>query len=761
MITAITKLNGIGTLHAPLISGALNLRKKVVVYGENGCGKTTLVALLRSLATGETAPLRQRQSIRGVNPQHAQILINRSPYELNGGKWNKTHPYLLFFDAAFIENNVYAGTIVGPDNRRNLLGFALGEEGVKLARKVDQLALEISSQRKVENDAKEKVQAFIKGTMSPERFSKLDPPNERAEEELEAKKRTADALRQASTLRELQNLSPIPFEEVSLRALTELLNQTLETISREAESRIRAHIDATHATEEWISQGTTFDPEGICPYCAQDLQKSDIASVYGTYFSATYREYKESLRAGLEALELSYGPQKQASLRLITEGNKSRLLQWKTFLPDVALPFDLQRALAAIESARKALRSVAEKKMGNPLESISLTPEELESINGISPIATEVDDYNAAQVTVNAAIEKLRNSVQSGDLGAVEEEIAVLENRILRYSELANAACVKFANATTERERLEKEKADARENLDLHTTNVLSKYKDAINVHLKACGTSFVITTLKTSYQAGIPRCEYAISLFDVPVDLSNKPASPVVFESALSQGDKNALAFAFFLARLEADPGRAEQIVVFDDPLSSLDSRRRGYTRKKIAELSGEVAQTIILTHEEATVADVSKRLVESECTLLKLRAQGDYSVFATTTVKEITAIEYVKCFDNLSHFLHGQGKPEDVVKDVRPYLEMNLRYRFPDEFGTESLGKMIGQIRASDKSKPLWKLAPILKDLESVNDFCTRHSHGDSALVNAERILASELKPIVDAALEISRGFPTISGR
>jgi wobble nucleotide-excising tRNase len=65
-----------------------------------------------------------------------------------------------------------------------------------------------------------------------------------------------------------------------------------------------------------------------------------------------------------------------------------------------------------------------------------------------------------------------------------------------------------------------------------------------------------------------------------MPVDLANKPGSPVVFDSALSLGDKSALAFAFFLARLENDPKRFEQIVVFDDPLSSLDSCRRRYAR-------------------------------------------------------------------------------------------------------------------------------------------------------------------------------------
>jgi hypothetical protein len=53
-----------------------------------------------------------------------------------------------------------------------------------------------------------------------------------------------------------------------------------------------------------------------------------------------------------------------------------------------------------------------------------------------------------------------------------------------------------------------------------------------------------------------------------------------------------------------------------------------------------------------------------------------------------------------------------------------------------------------------------PILRELGEINDFCTPRSHGDGALVNTERILASELKRVVESALEISRGFPPPTG-
>jgi len=47
----------------------------------------------------------------------------------------------------------------------------------------------------------------------------------------------------------------------------------------------------------------------------------------------------------------------------------------------------------------------------------------------------------------------------------------------------------------------------------------------------------------------------------------------------------------------------------------------------------------------------------------------------------------------------------------------------------------------------------------LEDINDFCTKHSHGDAALTNAEKLLESDLKNIVTRALDFSRGFPALS--
>src|SRR3546814_14330239 len=80
-------------------------------------------------------------------------------------------------------------------------------------------------------------------------------------------------------------------------------------------------------------------------------------------------------------------------------------------------------------------------------------------------------------------------------------------------------------------------------------------------------------------------------------------------FRNTLSTGDKTTLALAFFLAKLDHDGNLASKVVVFDDPLSSHDSHRRGKTVEAIKQLCGRCLQLIVLSHDEYFLRDVEKR--------------------------------------------------------------------------------------------------------------------------------------------------------
>jgi wobble nucleotide-excising tRNase len=444
-------------------------------------------------------------------------------------------------------------------------------------------------------------------------------------------------------------------------------------------------------------------------------------------------------------------------IRRAVELNETRITGWRQFLPEIVLSFDFRAAEAAILEARNTLASVSKRKMADPTTLITLDEEDARRMNAVQELVSKVDDYNARVVDWDIKISELKRAVESPDILGAQAKVDRILCRIARGTESAKGAVAEWQNRRSAKKAHEEEKAQAREALDKYSAGIPVWLIKSVNEHLKGCATYFKLASIKHVYAGATPRFEYVIEMRGRPVDLTGKVVDDITFGTALSQGDKSALAFAFFLARLENDPALPEQTIVFDDPLSSLDSTRRRYTRRKIAELAEKAAQLVLLTHEEATVADVADLLKESECCLLQFKEKADFSVILRTSVKELTASEYLKCFDRMQHFLFGDGIPESVVKDVRPYLEMNLRYRFPEHLGPEPLGKMIGQIRSAGCTSNLHRLQSQLKVLEEINDYCTDHSHGDGALENVEKILPSDLKQIINNALEFGRGFPS----
>src|SRR5260370_31817817 len=83
-------------------------------------------------------------------------------------------------------------------------------------------------------------------------------------------------------------------------------------------------------------------------------------------------------------------------------------------------------------------------------------------------------------------------------------------------------------------------------------------------------------------------------------VPLTSRQDDAPCFKNTLSEGDKSTLAFAFFIAALEKTPELDKQIVVFDDPLSSLDETRREATARLLLALSPTVNQLLVCTHKK-----------------------------------------------------------------------------------------------------------------------------------------------------------------
>ncbi len=147
MINRLQLLRNIGQFDSVNAAANIPLARLTLVYSENGRGKTTLAAVLRSLATGDPMPIVERRRLAAQHPPHVVLDCGGGPpaavFENNA--WNRTLTDLVVFDDVFIDENVHSGLAVQAHHRQNLHELILGAQAVALSRQLQELVERIEN----------------------------------------------------------------------------------------------------------------------------------------------------------------------------------------------------------------------------------------------------------------------------------------------------------------------------------------------------------------------------------------------------------------------------------------------------------------------------------------------------------------------------------------------------------------------------------------------------------------------------------------
>ena len=86
----------------------------------------------------------------------------------------------------------------------------------------------------------------------------------------------------------------------------------------------------------------------------------------------------------------------------------------------------------------------------------------------------------------------------------------------------------------------------------------------------------------------------------EIPFDFEiQKNGKSIKFEN-LSEGERQILSLAFFFATLDEVKDKSNKILIFDDPVTSMDSRNLKLLSKLIDDETKEFAQLFIFTHHD-----------------------------------------------------------------------------------------------------------------------------------------------------------------
>jgi wobble nucleotide-excising tRNase len=757
-LTKFVSIINIGRFQNYNAVGDVTLKRSTLIFAENGRGKSTLCAILRSLQSNDPAHILGRTTLGSSTGPSIQLLTNSGIVSFRAGTWTETLSHLSIFDSTFVAENVFSGDTVDLEHKRNLFRVIIGKRGVNLAKEVSDIDAETRSLVSAIRVLRAAIERHIPLGVDFDTFTAFEA-DPLIDEKIVAKENELEAVREAAQLKVRAGLTEIkvPAFPTGFEAL---LGRTISDLSTEAERRVSEHLGAHEmrgSGERWVQEGLGYIRDDACPFCDQPLQGVDLIGEYRAFFGEAYNELKGAVASCRKQLETLLGERAIADTEKPLASNEAAIEFWSRFCalsaPQLSAP---QGFGASLREIRDAAIETLDSKIAAPLEVIPVSQRFLNALAVLRALQSAAEEYNLAVRSANATITAKKASLEGVSAEQSLRELQTLKAIEARQEEQCSKACKEHAEGLKNKEHLEERKTAAKKKLEEHTETVIELYEKTINKLLADFQAGFRITGTTQVYPGGVPSSDFQILINEVPVSLgdSKTPLSIPSFRNTLSAGDKSTLALAFFLAELDHDQNKANLIVVFDDPFSSQDAFRKDHTVQKIRKCGDDCLQVIVFSHDQSFLKRLYDRLrtqnLEHKCLRLSRIGQSN-TVITEWDIEEATQAQYRADLKALANFYNGiDGKPREVVGKIRPTLESFCRFIYPAQFDDDdSLGVICGKVRAAG---PGHGLAQVCDDLDAANLYTRRYHHGESPLSAAsEPIDDTELQGFVGKTLSI----------
>lgn len=759
MLQKIVSINNVGRFLRYGASGDVGLKKYNLVFAENGRGKSTLCAILRSLQSGDPALVLGRTTLGSCGAPQITILFDGATIAFDNGVWSTTVPELAIFDSAFVSQNVYSGDAVDLAHRRNLYRVIVGKHGVDLARQIEELDTESREKSTEIRDKRAAVQALVPHGLTVEEFLPLQEDT-MIDAKIADKKIELEALKEADRIKNRAGLSELTVP-VFPDGFVELLSKTIEDIAEDAERRVTRQIE-THAMngrgEPWLSEGVGYIRNNMCPFCGQSLHGVALIAAYKAYFSEAYNALRREIIALHRLVDAAFSDREIARIERTLNENIAALEFWSRYCRITSPALTSAGEIGdTLRTLRQAALALLDRKVATPLNRVAADPSFTSGHAGLVTIQNNAATYNRAVQAANAVIAAKKASTGAADVISVEIALTRLWAIKRRHEQDAKALCEDYEAAQVVKKALEQIKMNLKEKLDEYTQELIGRYEHTINQLLDDFHAGFRIAGTRHGYPGGVASSSYQILINDVPVELgdSNTPLDRPSFKNTLSSGDKSTLALAFFLAQLEHDSERASKIVVFDDPFSSQDNFRKDCTVQKVKKCGESCHQVIVLSHDQSFLKRIWERLTQQaadrKCLQFARIGVCDTTV-SQWDIGKATQAAYLADRTALVDYYHTcEGTPRDIVNKIRPVLETYFKNLFPAEFAADTLGTIIGKVRTAG---PAQQLFPLLDKLDALNEYTRRYHHGENPNAATEPINDTELQGFVKRVLEITGG-------
>lgn len=706
MISKIEKIKNIGNFEDYNASGDVTLKKMNIIYAENGAGKTTLAQILHSLSVNDASIIQCHKRIGATGlPEVCVKDDSNRQHIFNGTRWNNPIPEVAVFDAHFVANNVYTGFDISKDHHKRLYQFVVGDSVVEIVKKVERVKGLIDKQNIDLSNCSSQITATAHESDLSKILNISQNPNIDTEIALKDKELTLAKNNEQILKLPVPAKIKLPEFSVNYEKAKEILQTTVDGIGEEYLKLVQDHLDELQQAgmtqgSAWIHQGSQI-LKSKCPFCGQSIDGIQLVEGYNQYFSKRYNDAvaeAKSLVQVLSGINIALIEQQvENSYKQISESIKV----WNTYITGQSPIPPLELEKIRLSAKYDALRTVFAQKALNPIMPVSVN--ELDDYN--KACIDLIDNCNQINDYVHIYIEKiaeLRSKIRPVDI--VEKELRSLYLARSRYEQPLLGLCKKYVVLNTQSTRLNKINRELQQQQKTSANSIFTQYGSKINDYLQNIFmTSFKVENVSDGGYRGRgkePNLDYTITFNGTPIIQGDDGVANTSFRNVLSEGDKNTIAFSFFLSKLINEPNFADKIVVFDDPLTSLDLNRRNATIDQLVWLHSRCKQVIVLSHNLHFLVDLKSRndISKGNKKVLQIVNSLGKSKISEFELKKEWIDRYKQSIQKMKDFIANPdpSKQEDAINSIRLSLETFLKLKYclfiPDQDMT--FGQIVGEL-------------------------------------------------------------------
>lgn len=762
MVRSFNLLRNVGKFDSVAAGAQLPFSRLTVIYAENARGKTTLSAILRSLASGRAELVTERARLGAQHPPHVVVDTGAGqPAVFNNGTWSRTAPEIVVFDDTFVAENVYSGIEVGATQRQNLHELIVGAQGIALTRALQAEVDRIEAHNRELRDRENTIPAQARGSLSVDAFCALKQIADLPRLIEEAVRRLA-AARDAGKVAEMPTFPVLSLPKIDLDALRALLAKGLPDLDASALSRVHDHLSRLGGGgEAWVGEGMKFTdrlseqgrPE--CPFCAQDLRSSPVLAHYRAYFGEAYDRLKREITSAVREFHAAQAGDVPAAFERSVRETVERQAFWKAFADVPVVEIDTAAIARTWKSAREQVERLLEAKRAAPLEASSVPNDVERAIAAHNAQCDRMRELSEQLAAANLLLDTVKEQAREASIATLESDLANLRAVEARHDPAIALLCNTYLAEKAAKAATEQRRNAARTALDQHRQAAFPAYGVTINDFLQRFNASFRVGPVDPVNTRGGSAANYTLLIDGNPVPLSGNPGAPS-FRNTLSAGDRNTLALAFFFASLQNEPQRAQKVVVIDDPMTSLDEHRTLHTLQELDRLVRDVAGMVVLSHSKPFLLGVWDKCQQVPKTALEVRRSGTGSTLAAWNVDAAMVTEHDRRYATAVAYLQ-QADPaveRRVAESLRPMLEAFCRVAYPLSFPP---GTLLGPfqlqcIRRAGTPQEIMS-AVNAQELRALLDYANRYHHDTNTAYATELINDAELTDFTRRTLAFIR--------